>query len=278
MSLRKLYYTLPPSWRLLARKLYYLPIDTYETLAGKRHQYEPRKGDIYIGSGDFLAQGQHQLQLLKRYANLQSTDHVLDIGSGIGRTAVPLTTYLNHTGTYDGFDVVEKGVRWCQSTIGRDYPNFRFQYVPLNNDLYNTASQKAAEFTFPYADNQFDVSFLFSVFTHMKRDEIDHYLGEIARTLRPGGRCLATFFLYNDHNEEQIATQAHFNFPAAYDGYRLMDPKVEGANIALAEKTLDAMLAEKSLRIQQTVHGYWKNANGKTGDNSYQDVVILERV
>ncbi len=73
--------------RLIARKLVYFPIDIWNGLFGKRHKFELPKGDIYIGSGDFIAQGKHQLDLLKEHANLKPNDTVLDIGSGIGRTA-----------------------------------------------------------------------------------------------------------------------------------------------------------------------------------------------
>ena len=97
------------------------------------------------------------------------------------------------------FDVVEKGVNWCNAKIKKDHPNFNFRYVPLNNDLYNPSSlAKASEFHFPYADEQFDLAFLFSIFTHMQTEEIDHYLTEIYRVLKPGGKCLATFFLYKE--------------------------------------------------------------------------------
>lgn len=41
----------------------------------------------------------------------------MDIGSGIGRTAVPLTKFLNPDARYEGFDVVKKGVKWCNAKI-----------------------------------------------------------------------------------------------------------------------------------------------------------------
>lgn len=274
--LRKLYYLLSPNLRLAARKLYFLPIDMYESITGKRGKYEPRKGDIYIGSGDFVRQGLHQVDLLKRYVDLQVSDSVLDIGSGIGRTAIPLTTYLNKDGKYEGFDVVEKGVKWCNKTIKKDYPNFNFTYVALNNDLYNNSAQKAKEFTFPYQDKVFDKSFLFSVFTHMQVEDIDHYFGEIARVTRSGGLCLATFFLYDAKSEEAISKQEHFSFPVNKNGYRLMDAQVKAANIAVSMDKLNAMIADKPLRIVKIVNGYWNASVSKHNDNTFQDMVIIE--
>jgi len=35
-----------------------------------------------------------------------------------------------------------------------------------------------------------------SVYTHLSRATVDHYLGETSRVLRPGGMCLNTFFVH----------------------------------------------------------------------------------
>lgn len=277
MSLRKLYYTLPPGLRYLARKVYYLPIDLWEGLTGKRHPYEPPKGDIYIGSGDFIRQGRHQLDLLRRYAGLQPSDAVLDVGSGIGRTAVALTGFLDASGRYEGFDVVQKGVDWCNRKIKKDFPNFNFQYVALNNDLYNNSANRATGFRFPYPDAQFDKVFLFSVFTHMQVDEIAHYLKEIARVLRPGGQCLTTFFLYEESRPDGAVSRTEFNFPVQKQGYRLMDEQVKSANIALAFSTLSSIVDAARLTQTDIIRGYWSDPALKTSDNSFQDIVLLRR-
>jgi len=277
MSIRKLYYTLPPGLRYLARKVYYLPVDLWEGLTGKRHPYEPPKGDIYIGSGDFIRQGRHQLDLLRRYAGLQPSDAVLDVGSGIGRTAVALTGFLDASGRYEGFDVVQKGVDWCNRKIKKDFPNFNFQYVALNNDLYNNSANRATGFRFPYPDAQFDKVFLFSVFTHMQVDEIAHYLKEIARVLRPGGQCLATFFLYEESRPDGAVSRTEFNFPVQKQGYRLMDEQVKSANIALAFSTLSSIVDAARLTQTGIIRGYWSDPALKTSDNTFQDIVLLRR-
>lgn len=190
---RQIYYKLTPEMRFVLRKLFYLPLDTWETLTNKRQKYEPPKGLIYIGSGNFIAQGLRHLELLKKYLYLKPDDDVLDVGCGIGRTAIPLTSYLSHKGSYEGFDVVEKGVKWCNKKIKKDFPNFNFTYVPLRNDLYNNFKETAHSFKFPYEDNSFDKIFLFSVFTHMLVDEIANYLSEIKRVLKPGGYVYQLF-------------------------------------------------------------------------------------
>jgi SAM-dependent methyltransferase len=277
MTLRQCYYKLSPSQRLWARKVVYFPIDLYEKVFKRRSVSIPPKGDIYIGSGDFVAVGSKQVHQLREHIGLQTSDAVLDIGSGIGRTAIPLTTYLDQDGRYEGFDVVEKGVIWCKQNISAKHPRFGFNYVPLHNDLYNTSAGKASEFRFPYLDDSFDKAFLFSVFTHMGVAEIAHYLAEIDRVLKPGGECLATFFLYNDENEASITSREDFNFPFARDGYRLMDATVESANIAISESSLERMLVGTKLRVDRIVEGHWKNDVAKNPNNDFQDMVVLKR-
>ena len=60
---------------------------------------------------------------------------------------------------------------------------------------------KAVDFRFPYEEESFDLIFLTSVFTHMQGAEVRHYLDEIRRALRPGGKCLTTCFLLNGESE-----------------------------------------------------------------------------
>lgn len=263
--------------RFLARKIYYLPIDILNTMIGRRDKYEPPKGDIYTGSGNFIEQGNHQFNLMQRYIDIQPSDSVLDIGSGMGRTAVPLTKHLNKDGRYEGFDVVQKGVNWCNSKIKKDFPNFNFLYVPLNNDLYNSHDQEATNFVFPYCDNQFDKAFLFSVFTHMGIDEIQNYLCEIKRVLKPNGLCFATFFLYDESIEKVIEQIDGFNFPVQKERFRLMDKDVTAANIAIQENKLKTMISNARLEWTAYEKGFWKDHNLKSLENDFQDIVVIQK-
>lgn len=277
MNLRKIYYSLTPSLRLTARKLFYFPIDQWESITGKRSKYQPPKGDIYTGSGDYIAQGNLQCSHLFTLTKIQSHHKLLDIGSGIGRTAVRLTQFLENEGSYEGFDVVKKGVEWCQKKISPDFPNFNFQYVPLHNDLYNTHNQRATDFSFPYAENEFDIAFLFSVFTHMRIEEIEHYFQEINRVLKPGGQCLATCFVYDRAFEPILSERDHFSFPYAGDGYRLMDKKVTGANIAIAAYRLEEMILKAGLKRVAFEKGHWRDKAMKSSVEEFQDVLVVEK-
>ena len=275
MNKRNIYYRLSPELLLFAIKIYYFPIDIYEKITGKRDKYTPAKGDIFIGSGDFKIQGDHQLHLLKKHIDLKETDHVLDIGSGIGRTAIPLTKYLDTKGKYDGFDVVKKGVDWCNKNIHKRFSNFNFKYIPLNNSLYNSHRTTSENFKFPYQDNSFDKSFLFSVFTHMRIEDIQNYLNEINRVLKPGGKCLATFFTYNE--TDHLENFPGFKFPIKKNGYRLLDEELVEANIAIENSKLSEMIEKSGLQKANEINGFWSDFSRKNPDVNFQDILILEK-
>jgi SAM-dependent methyltransferase len=194
----------------------------------------------------------------------------------MGRTAAALTTYISSEGSYDGFDIMKQGVNWCNRKIGKDFPNFRFQHAPLGNDLYNTNKTSGEKFRFPYDDNSFDVSFLFSVFSHMLPFEVENYLCEIGRTLKPGGRCLATFFIYDHPDDfEMKHPEDRFKFPVDMGNYRLMNEKVKSANVAFQKDFLSRMIVKAQLTVEKEIEGFWKGE--KTGNNDFQDIIVLKK-
>lgn len=280
-SLRNIWYSLSSNQRFFIRRLYYLPKDTLDKISGTRHKYVPPRGYIYTGSPasakDYVAQGNQQIGLLEKYANLKPNSAVLDIGSGIGRTAIALTDFLNNEGKYEGFDVVERGVDWCNTRIAKEHKNFNFKYVPLFNDLYNTATLKATEFTFPYNDNSIDLAFSFSVFTHMQIEEIQHYFSEIQRVLKPGGCCFSTFFLYDETSEKYISSNKNFAFPVEKDGFRLMSDNVKSGNIAINKSKLNDMLATSNFTDFEIIDGFWKDEIRDSSKLEYQDIVVFRK-
>lgn len=281
-QLRNIWYGLTSNQRFLIRRLYYFPTDFLDKITGKTHKYVPPRGYIYTGSPSnakkYLKQGDLQLELLKEEIDLLASDSVLDIGCGVGRTAIALTTYLNKNGNYNGFDVVKKGIDWCDSGIGKDFSNFNFKFIPLFNDLYNTSKNSALDFVFPYEDSSFNKIFTFSVFTHMMLDEIQHYFDEIQRVIMEDGFCFSTFFLYDSEDEEYVASRDYFNFPVkGEDGFRLMNENVKSGNIAIHKIKLDNMLKKANLKRIRTIDGYWKDEVRDKNKKEYQDIVIFKR-
>ncbi len=271
---RKLFYLLPPGFRFAARRLFYLPSDTLDKLRGNREPIIPPKGMIYTGSGDFKKMGEMQLGYFREFCGLRPSDAVLDIGSGMGRSAAALVHYLNSQGRYEGFDVVKRGVDWCSKNISTRYPNFRFRYVALNNDLYRPDGQAPETFRFPYADQSFDLIIVNSVFTHMVAKEVENYFAEMARVLKPGGCAYTTFFLYQ---KGQTSFPEGFDFPFEYGNCRLMDKEVKSANVAYEKAYLEEELVGRNgLAIKYLFEGSWRG-DAKEKSKEFQDLVILEK-
>lgn len=275
-AIRKLYYALPPSFRFLTRRIYYLPVDLFDALLHKRNPMIPPRGMIFIGSGDFEKQGLHLLDLVIRHTRLTPDSKILDVGCGIGRLAVPLTNYLSAEGRYEGFDIVKKGIDWCNRKITARFSNFHFLWIDLKNDLYNLSTEtEAHNFTFPYADDSFDCIVLTSVFTHMMPKDVDNYLKQISRVMKPGGHCLATFFLLNPEIKRQMEeNKIEFKFPHSVDGYSLMDKKVKEANVAFDDTYLRSLLEKNGLYAHAIHQGRWSNG---TSPLDFQDIVIIKK-
>jgi SAM-dependent methyltransferase len=271
--LRQIFYKLPPSFRFLARRLWYLPVDAFERFTGKRPPMTPPRGYIYTGSGDFVNGGDKWLSFFIE-KGLKPQHQFLDIGSGIGRIARPLTGFLSNKGHYDGFDAVKLGVDWCEKNISNQHPNFTFQYIPLANDLYRPDGQDATKLNFPYVENRFDFAVLISVFTHFLPDEVQQYFAEIHRVLTTGGTCVATFFVLN---EKPITNQA-FQFPHRFQHYALMDAHVKAANVAFSEDFLAEIIAENGLVISEKIEGFWRTGVRGNDVQDFQDVWVIKKV
>ncbi len=272
--LRKIYYFIPAKWRYTARRVWYLPHDVLFSITNKNVLLPP-KGKIFIGSGNFIAQGKRYLKFFIELGNLQPHYKVLDVGCGIGRMAIPLTNYLNKDGGYDGFDIVKNGIDWCVKNISSRHKNFNFTCVNLQNDLYKSDGEDAGSFVFPYANNSYDFIILTSVFTHMMPAEIKHYCAEISRVLKPGGTCFATFFVLDEEVKLLMEENKKFYFKHDFGYYKLMDEKVKSANIALNKNfIIDECLGKNNLHLKTHYKGYWCGLSTLEAID-FQDIMII---
>lgn len=268
---------LPLGMRSLVRRVYYLPSDVYRDIRYGRDRMEPPKGKTYVGGGDFTEQGKIFLDFFRKFSDLNPKHHILDVGSGIGRMAVPFTAFLNEDGRYFGFDLVKDGIDWCNERITAKDDRFHFQHVDIENKLYNPNGKiKGEKFVFPYDDNSFDFVFLTSVFTHMMPEEVEQYLSEITRVLKPGGQSFITYFLLDKIAEENIsAGKSHKAFKFGGGKFRLMNEKVDTANVAYEWDYIMDLYRKNGMQLDSGYHpGWW---SGKPKGNDYQDIIVARK-
>ncbi len=231
----------------------------------------PPRADTLIGGGDFEHVGDEFFEILKRHG-LTPDMHILDVGCGQGRMARPLVGFID-VGSYTGFDISAPGIDWCKDHYA-DTPEFKFEHVPVYNKRYNPkGTVKASEFVFPYGDDQFDLIFLTSVFTHMFKDDVENYLAQISRVLKPGGKALITWFLMNDVSRN--AENPFFNFAYDFDEVsRTTTPKNPEAALAFDEGFVRALYSDCGLTIADIEYGTWARPGSQF---QLQDMVVATK-
>jgi SAM-dependent methyltransferase len=213
---------------------------------------------------------------------------VLDVGCGVGGLARPLTTYLNRVegGSYNGFDTVPHGIRFCQRRITPKFPHFHFQQADVYNRFYNPKGRyKASEYRFPFNDNTFDMVYLTSVFTHMLTQDVKHYLSEISRVLKPSGKLFITYFLLNDETKDFMTSKvSSFNFCYQIDEWcYTVDPNVPEAVVAYDDAYISELYRMHCLDLCELHYGCWRvqklsNLTMRQTYWDYQDLAIAIKV
>ena len=271
--IRNIFYSLPIPLRYSVRRIIYFPSDLFRN----KNSLVPPKGMIFTGAGDYLKIGLDFFELFQKYGKLTTESSVLDIGSGIGRMAIPFTNYLSPKGRYEGFDIVKKGVDWCNENINSRFPNFNFKLIPLKNHLYNlSTNQKAANLKFPYENESFDFVFLTSVFTHMLPEDVDNYLKEIYRVLKKDKNCFITFFLLDEQSEKSMKEIGFKNFPYDFGDYSLMDKDVKEANVAYKKQFILDLLKNHNFEVTECLQGNWSGLESNE-TKQHQDIIIIKK-
>jgi SAM-dependent methyltransferase len=170
-----------------------------------------------------------------------------------------------------------EGIDWGMQRFTPRYPNFKFHLIDVYNKRYHPRGRlKAAEYRFPFPNDSFDFVFLTSVFTHMFPRDVSHYIGEIARVLKPNQKSVATFFLLNPESVNLCdAGRSTLAFRHQEDGFRTENPNVPEAAIALPEEWVRSTYEEHGLTILGPIHfGYWCGRERALG---YQDLIVATK-
>ncbi len=253
-----------------------LPAETewlLEHIAQNRFLPQPPTDSIFVGDGDFQAIGAEFLRHFVTLGGLRRSHRVLDVGSGIGRMAVPLTQYLHpERGSYEGFDPVLDGVMWCTTTITAAYPRFRFQKLDVAHALYNPGGVvSGAEMSLPYADASFDFVVMVSVATHLPADELATYLREISRVLAPSGKLFLTAFVLDERARTPDGRDARLGFARDGEGpCWFANPQAPLAAVGFDDGFIDELLHTSGFDIGLKSLGHWRGVSAE----HYQDVFV----
>jgi ubiquinone/menaquinone biosynthesis C-methylase UbiE len=252
-----------------------LCLDGVDLVSGRRQDLVPPRYLNFGGDGDFEKTGLEFLNYFTGLCGLKPYHKVLEVGCGIGRMARPLTKYLT-SGSYDGIDIVPRGIHWCSTQFTPRYANFRFHLADVQNREYNPKGKvRAKEYRFPFNDGEFDFVFLTSVFTHMPKEDMERYMGEIARTLRKNGKSLITFFLLNAESRElQRIGQSSLKFVYPYDGCWSSDPVIPENALAYDEDDVSSAYAKYGFQVTDTHYGAWC---GRPQFVSFQDILLATK-
>lgn len=115
---------------------------------------------------------------------------ILDWGTGCGRVARHFSTVKNVQ--FSGADIDGDNIDWCAANLRFG----RFDKLPLFPPT-------------PYKNNEFDLVYGISVFTHLREEAQDAWLQELLRITRPGGIVMVTChgnttLTYAGLNKEQL--------------------------------------------------------------------------
>ncbi len=245
------------------------PIDWLARRLNSKGTWPPLRLRQSVGSlNTFEGSAGEYMTYLKLLCDLDPGHDLLDIGCGCGLICLPvngtpsLPSYL-YPGNYYGIDINTEAINWCQKHLKRDNTFFarlnKGQRVPTQGFI-------------PCASGSFDVVLAKSLFTHLLYDETVYYLSEIYRLLKPGGRCLSTWFLINS---EPVTKNPALRFRSRSSGptYVLRPTRPEVA-VAYIEDELVKTFDKCGLEVDCTMYGTW---SGKQDGVSFQDIIVLRK-
>ena len=153
----------------------------------------------------FLRSARAEADRLVEHCGLTKDTAMLDIGCGFGRLAIGVLDRVGDIRDYHGIDVSTAAIAWCRRHIGTAHPSFRFTRLDVRNDRYNPGGEEITRtFRLPLDDAAFDAAYAYSVFSHMELADIEQYLSELYRVLRPGGAAFVTMFVADDAPDVSI--------------------------------------------------------------------------
>ena len=125
---------------------------------------------------DFFASGLEMAERIAQWAGRRSGGRMLEIGCGLGRTAVHFSRWFERV---DGVDISGKMIEMARSLNPPDHVHFS---AISGTDLRH------------FENETFDLVYSYIVFQHIPEEAvIESYLREISRVLKPAGQAALQF-------------------------------------------------------------------------------------
>jgi SAM-dependent methyltransferase len=230
---------------------------------------------------DFTKVSEMHIETMLRLTGIPIHGNIVEIGCGVGRDAMALTTKLAADGTYLGIDIIGESIEWAKENITKQHKNFEFFHINIKDDQHNpTGNQRTNEAFIPKPDLSIDYIFLHSVFTHMHSDGVNTYMKEFSRVLKSGSYVYMSMFLVDDSILKHLLKIGggglrKMTFQHEIEnGLYHNDPKVLPGSTAYSLTAIERFCKDTELSIMSLHRGSWSRFFKKP-DVHGQDVVIL---
>ena len=173
--------------------------------------------------------GQTLIGLATREVGWQSLagSDILDVGCGVRFTQ----TIVNRSipiGSYTGIEVSREIVDYLKGAVEARDNRFRFAHWDVRNQMYNRQGTVALrDIDRLPVEGNFDLIWLFSVFTHLSPSDAEAMLRLLRRAIRPHGKLFFSAFIDPDLDgfEDRVPERRLLN---AYFGRRTMEAMITG--------------------------------------------------
>ncbi len=122
--------------------------------------------------------------------------------------------------------------------------------------------------------------YLTSIFTHLMPCDVNRYLAEIHRVLKPGGKCFISYFLLNEASLGRIQegkSSRKFALEVAPSCFTDNAEVPEDAT-AYSEEYILELYGEHGFTIEREIHyGRWSCDREFNATIDYQDIIVARK-
>lgn len=170
-----------------------------------------------IKKAGYETTGEILIKLATTSCGLDSLENldVLDVGCGVRFTSA-IINRLIPIGSYTGIEVNPDVVDFLKREVEPKDERFSYTRWNMHNALYNPEGEVMDASACLPVEQDFDVIWLFSVFTHMNPDDSVTLLQLLRKQIRPGGKLFFTAFIddklvgFDDRYTERPLLHAYY--------------------------------------------------------------------